>query len=663
MDSEENETATLVSRLKRLWERKLVQWAAAYAAGSWLLIQIIDTVGPRWGVPDALSRALDVVLILGFFAVLIIAWYHGEKGRQRVSGPELLMLAVLLLIGRLALHMLNREQTVEQTVSAPAEVASDVVEAAAPNPLQSIAVLPFDNYSPDPDDAYFAAGITEEITSQLSGIADLTVLSRVAVERAMESSDSLEEIARKIRAGSVLEGSVRMAGNRVRITAQLIDMSNGQHLWSQSFDRDLDDIFEIQTSVALAIGDALRAQLTNSERQRIEKPLTENVRSYQLYLKQTELWGSLPEQNAEGIRILEQALELDPNFATALARLAWRHNWKYWTSGDTSSAALAMSLARQSLSMDSDLPIAHFALASALISENRFEEALESYDRTLQFDPNFSAALSDSSIWHGLAGDLEISLRRAFRGVQLNPNSSIYRWHAVVPLILIGDHARAAAWLELAKAEDMASGRLELARVQLDMSQGNIEAASSRAKLIIGKYGDEPESLQWATVLLFMMGQWQEVHATLEQLGREAPNVTLGMLLPRRNQTLLGFVLAEAGQREDAARVFENCLETQLATERQDREFYIDLASIHAYQGRHDEAMDALEKAFSGGLLSDFILRTDPMFASMRTEARFNGLLERMAAQKRELRRRAEQAGAFEGYDQLIAAGPIEPKH
>lgn len=663
MALEDNQKVVPRSWLKSLWRRKLVQWAVAYAAGSWLVVQIIATIGPRWGFTDALSRALDILLIVGFFVALIIAWYHGEKGRQRVSGPELLILGALLIVGGLALKLVNRDQGANPPETPPLESASRAAETAAPNPLQSIAVLPFDNYSPDPNDAYFAAGITEEITSQLSRIGDLTVLSRVAVERAVESGDSLDVIARTLRAGSVLEGSVRMAQDRVRITAQLIDMSKGQHLWSQSFDRKLDDIFEIQTGVALAIGDALRARLTSKERRRIEKPLTDNIRAYQLYLKQVDLYGNIPEQNLEGIRILEQARELDPGFAAALAREAWRYNWQFWMSGDQQYLDQARPLALQALELDPEVPNAHYAMANVLVSEGRYKQAGEAFDRALEIDPNFSAALSDSSFWHALDGSLNISLERAFRGVQLNPNSDIYRHHAVLPLLVMGDLARAQAWVNLADAEGLVTARLELAKVDLEMMQGNLDDAASRAKSVIETYGDQPEAREWAAVQLFSLGRWKDVSGLIEEMGRDAPNAAPGVFFPRRNQTLMAFVLAESGRAEEANRAFAESLAALDARRDGAPELYvetIDAASIHAYQRRSNAAMALLEQAFDTGLLADFILRIDPMFESLRDDPRFEQLLERIAARKRELVLRAEEAGLFEGFDELIAAGVIE---
>ena len=505
--------------LKKLRERKLVQWAIAYGAGAWLVLQVLDTIGPRWGLTEWHTRVLDIVLVVGFFVALVLAWYHGEQGRQRVSGPELLIVGALLLIGGIALQYLRVDSTTTTTAQSAEDANSEAPSQPAQFPLKSIAVLPFDNYSPSPHDEYFAAGVTEEITSQLSRIGDLTVLSRVAVERAMESEDSLDGVARRLRAGSVLEGSVRMAGSRVRITAQLIDMRDGRHLWSESFDRELSDIFQIQTDVAIAIGEALLATLSSGERKRIETPITENLRAYQLYLRQNALAGNVPDENAQAIELLEEAVQLDPGFATALARLSWRFVWRYRIEGDIALARTALSLAQDALAMDPQLGYAWFALASAHLALDQYSEAFPAFDKALDLDPTFTPALNDASYFGSLRAQFVDALDRAFRAVRISPNDANTRWHALVPLLYLGDHERAEAWLDLAAAEGMEFHRLDIARVYVEMQRGNVAAAIELTNALIREHVDEPEAETWGSSILFTLGDWRSVRDSLEARG------------------------------------------------------------------------------------------------------------------------------------------------
>ena len=660
--------------LRQLRERKLVQWAIAYVAGAWLLLQVIDIIGPRWGMTDPMSRMLDVVLVVGFAATLVLAWYHGEQGRQRVNGVELLILASLLLLGGIGLRLVEVEQGGPEvaTMPVPSSTESSATNGGAPSNgadkagerLRTIAVLPFDNYSPNEEDAYFAAGITEEITGQLARIGDLTVLSRVAVERAMETEDSLEAIARVLGAGTVLEGSVRMASQQVRITAQLIEVESQRHLWSENFDRELTDIFQIQTDVALAIGDALLAQLSSSERGRIETPVTDNIQAYQLYLRQQRLLSNDPEKNRQAIDLLQQALELDPGFAEARAMLSWRHVWSFRMTGDRSEAELAKVIALEALKQDPELPRGYYSLGAALEALERMKEAGDAYARAYSLDPNDISILDDGSFYFATQGAPAEGLEMAFRAVRLDPNNPNTRWHAHIPLFFLGDTERSTAWLQLARGEEMEFHRLAAAEAELELAKGNSDRAAAMAREMLERYPDSREATWLALELLFLTGNASEVSDQLVAMGQEAPGAWLmPHFAPRSRRTLAGFVLSERGEDAAANRAFDESLEAAEeavtnGSTMQGRA--LDAASIHAYRGDHEAALRELERAYVLGFRADFALAVDPFFASLREESRFKALLERMADSQREQREIALRTGLLEGYDKLILAGPTK---
>ena len=254
-----------------------------------------------------------------------------------------------------------------------------------------MAVLPFDNFSPTADDAYFANGITEEITSQLSRVADLRVVSRTAVTRALESDMSLAEIGEALNVAAILEGSVRKADDRVRITAPLIDASTNDHLWSQDFDRELSDIFAIQSEVAHAIVRALEAELTTEEQEMLDAAPTDDITAYNLYLRDRELRGNRPDENRSGIELLRQAVLIDSDFTAAWSRLAWRYVWEV-RMGDPTAADSALALARHALELDPSLPDAHYALGSAFSVLERVTDVIEEFEHALDLDSDYSSA-------------------------------------------------------------------------------------------------------------------------------------------------------------------------------------------------------------------------------------------------------------------------------
>ncbi|MFK7958857.1 MAG: TIR domain-containing protein [Lysobacterales bacterium] len=580
-------------------------------------------------------------------------------------GPVAAVLAVVALVAIGVTALRPTEDGVKPQSATPPPAAAETSTALADTSgerLRTIAVLPFDNYSPNSEDAYFAAGITEEITGQLARIGDLTVLSRVAVARAVEAGGSLEDIANALGAGSVLEGSVRMAGPQVRITAQLIEVASQQHLWSNNFDRELTDIFQIQTDVALAIGDALLAQLSSGERAHIQTPATGDIRAYQLFLKQQELLATVPEENQQAMDLLEQALRLDPGYAEAQARLSWRYTWESRVTGDRAAAERAEQLALEALTQDPQLAQGSYALGSALGELERMEEMGIAMERAYQLDPNHGSTLTDISFYYATMGRPAEGLEIALKAVRLNPNDPNIRWHAVMPLLFLGDRERMEGWLQLARDEGMAFHRLAAAQADLALLSGNPNQAAAIARRMGEGYPDSREAQLLSRYLLFLTGNWREISEELLALGRESPNAwALPQLAPRSKRVIRGFVLAEQGQEAAARRVFDDALEaSRIAVERgstlQGRA--LDAASVYAYRGDQDSALRELERAYELGLRADFVLAVDPFFVSLRGMSRFDALLERIADSQREQREVARLDGALEGYDRMISAGP-----
>src|SRR5204863_4299172 len=224
--------------LQHLKQRKLVQWAAAYIAAAFALMQGIDIVAQRFGWPEQTMRFVIIVLSIGLFITLVLAWYHGERGAQRVSGTELLILALLLAVGGGFLwHFATGAR--EPAAKVVSEEKTTTTLSAVP--AKSIAVLPFENLSSDKENAYFADGIQDEILTRLSKIADLKVISRTSTQHYKSAPGNLSEIAKELGVAHILEGSVQKSGDAVRVNVQLIKAANDSHLWADTFDRKLID--------------------------------------------------------------------------------------------------------------------------------------------------------------------------------------------------------------------------------------------------------------------------------------------------------------------------------------------------------------------------------------------------------------------------------------
>src|SRR6266705_830295 len=331
--------------LQRLKQRKLVQWTLAYVAAAFALLQGIDIVAQRFGWPGQTIRFVIITLSVGLFVTLVLAWYHGERGAQRVTGTELLILALLLAIGGGLLWRfasITRGPTEQPVAARPAAESKSEVNA------NSVAVLAFANLSDDKGSEYFSDGISEELLTVLQKIPGLHVAARTSAFWFKGKNATTQEIGQKLGVAHLVEGSVRKAGDMVRIAARLTQATTGEEVWSENYTRDLKDVFAVQTELAQTIVGQLSGQLTNgaadpviqaviqAQVQAAEKGGTKNVEAHQHYL-QGRFYSNRHSEKSAGEALAEyrRAVELDPSFGLAWAGLADTHLWfcKFSTAG------------------------------------------------------------------------------------------------------------------------------------------------------------------------------------------------------------------------------------------------------------------------------------------------------------------------------------------
>ena len=256
----------------------------------------------------------------------------------------------------------------------------------------SIAVLPFANLGGDPEQEYFADGITEDLITELSRFQEIRVIARNSVLTYKAKPARIQEVGHDLGVRYVLEGSVRKAGGRVRITAQLIDAATGHHLWAERFDRDLADIFEVQDEVTGRIVATLAGKLVESERRRARSGQTENLEAYDCVLRGRELWERFtPEDNREARRLYEKAIELDPDYARAYASLAWTYlveHTERWADAGDQPLERALELARRGVLVNPASHSNHLALGQICLSKGLYEEALDALETAIALNPN-----------------------------------------------------------------------------------------------------------------------------------------------------------------------------------------------------------------------------------------------------------------------------------
>src|SRR5256714_7252616 len=297
-------------------------------------------------------------------------------------------------------------------------------------PAKSIAVLPFDNLSRDPDNAFFAEGVQDEILTRLAKVADLKVIARTSTQRFKSAPENLPDIAKQLGTLNILEGSVQKVNDQVRVNVQLINAMTNAHLWAEIYDRKLTDIFAVESEIAHTIADQLQAKLTGSEKQMMAAQPTTDMAAYELYHKGRSLWGKRTGDNIpKAIAFYEQAIARDPNYALAYAGLANAYViLPFWTNANRhDSNTKAKEAALKALGIDSNLAEAHLALGKVLFfSEIDLPGATREYERAIELKPNEAAAHH----WYGndalaAVGRFEEAIAEGKRAVGLDPLSSV----------------------------------------------------------------------------------------------------------------------------------------------------------------------------------------------------------------------------------------------
>src|SRR5437899_841847 len=372
-----------------LQRRKVYRVAAAYIIAAGFIIQIGSAIFPAWELPNWTLRLVVVLLLVGFPVALILAWAYdvtpqGIQVTAKVPGVHWRRNIITLLAAGLA-------------VSAVAGFFL-FPRASGRNVEKSIAVLPFQSLSDEKENAYFADGMQDDILTNLSKIGDLKVISRMSVMSYRGTgARNAREIGKTLGVATLLEGSVRRIGNRVRVNVQLINADNDEHIWAEDYDRDLTDVFAIQSDLAKKISATLQAKLSPNEKARLDRRPTENPDAYLLFI-QAEPYATRPDMFRDDSRkaeqLYEQAIKLDPNFAAAFARLSMVESWAYHTFDPTSARRERARLtADQALRLQPDLPEGHLALGfSYYYGDRDYERALAEFEIAKRGLPNEAQA-------------------------------------------------------------------------------------------------------------------------------------------------------------------------------------------------------------------------------------------------------------------------------
>ena len=576
-----------------LKRRNVYKVAVAYIVAGWALSQGIAQVFPVFDVPILVIRLLVLLIIVGLPVALVLAWMfeltpEGLKrtetadaaGQQSKSRAWIYVALVGALIS-VALFFLGR-------YTAPLQ------RGAAGAVEKSIAILPFENLSRDPDNAYFAEGVQEEILTRLAKIADLKVISPTSTQGYQSKPGNLAEIAKQLGVANILEGSVQKAADQVRVNVQLINALNDAHLWGDVYDRKLTDIFPVESDIATTIADTLQAKLTGAEKQSISSQPTSDLTAYELYLKGRSLWGKRGGDNLrQAIAFYEQAIAHDPNYAPAYAGLAEAYAILpfYTATAQQDARPKAKAAALKALQLDEKLAEAHTALGMLLCtSDLNIGGSISEFQRAIALNPNYATAHH----WYGngpllALGRFDEAIAEAKRAIELDPLS---------PII----NADLGQNLYNARRFDEAIAQL---RKTLEIDP-TFYYAHYNLGIALQLKGDLPAAI-----------------AEYTQAQQLSDDLFVSVLLASAK--------AQSGDKDATVRLLAELEE--LSQHRYVRSYW--RALLYLSLGNRDEAVRWLEKAVADhDGLNIAVIKVDPMLDPLRGDPRFEALVQKVVGPK-----------------------------
>ncbi|TJY59392.1 hypothetical protein E4T66_13430 [Sinimarinibacterium sp. CAU 1509] len=485
-----------MSFFSELRRRNVIRMAGLYLVGAWLIMQVAETLLPIFQTPDWVLRTLVLVLALGLIPALVFSWLfeltpEGFKLDSDVAPSQSIAPQTARRMDRAIIAALTLALVyfcIDKFALTPHQDASPEAEATSTTDAHSIAVLPFVNMSGDVDNEYFSDGISEEILNVLAGTPELQVAARTSSFSFKGKAMEVPDIARALNVRMVLEGSVRKQSTSVRITAQLIDAKTGFHLWSQTFDRKLEDIFAIQDEIARAIGAALKVTIGNATTAEPHASAPKDIAAYDMFLRGMALWHTRGEDNLwAAVDLFKQAVAADPVFAQAYAGLA-----------------LAYTI----------LP----AYSSRISWDQGLQHSDEAALRALALDPSLPepfAALGNTSTVR-LQRENSIALLR--RAVMLRPSSAAAHHWLGNALASAGNLAEGLAELERASVLDPRSGVIAENHAYSLLAAGRIADARARCQALLDIIPDHPSCLQYVALGNLLLGEYGAADATLAQL-------------------------------------------------------------------------------------------------------------------------------------------------
>ncbi|MDX1493119.1 MAG: tetratricopeptide repeat protein [Longimicrobiales bacterium] len=638
--------SSLLDRLKR---RKLFRWALGYVAGAWVVVQVVGELSGPFGVSDALQRGLVVLLAHGLLAVLVVAWYHGERGRQQVTPSEVTLLLVIVASGVFsARHVAARPDSAAPPEARPGELEEGAFQ---------VAVLPFQGFDASHANAFYAEGLHAELIRRLSSVEGLDVRSRSDVTGLPPDQRTPDRVRSLLGTPYVVNGSVRVDAPRMNVRVALTDAGGGAELWSAGYDIDLsaEGLVGVQDSIALGIAEVLGLPAVG----RMSRP-PENEAAYTLYLNSYRSEGLATETEvARAARIvLRQAILLDSTFAPAYARLAFVYAGLGGVAGDSPVLAdSAVHFANRAIGLDPTDPSAWFGLGQARLHQGRMGEAADAFQRASALPAHPLAAVGQYGWLSFLLGRFDDALDAWTRLIRLRPDAVVNTLGNMGMLLLIaGDFDEAERWI--AMAESRAGPRPPVSvwsyGIALRAQQGRLDEAKVHARRFVDDQPTVPAAYAFALQVALQSGDIEGAVAAGEQGRRLSPGhrSVVGLTL----RSMYGAALTKAGRDSEARPLLLEAAEegrTRVAEGDERPGVAFDVASAYAALGDTEQALDWLDRAramgwlhhraFPVGLAAFEEMEADPRYRAWVARAETDAQLLRESLDPLELERLFER--------------------
>jgi len=577
--------------LAELKRRNVYKVVVAYAVVAWLVIQAASILLPTFEAPAWVMKVIVLLLVLGFPAALIFSWafeitpegivreteVEASRSIAHNTGRKIVALTIvvaLIATGLFVFQMIRARPT------------SSVAPSAVPD--KSIAVLPFDNLSRDPENAFFAEGVQDEILTRLAKVADLKVISRTSTQRFKSAPSDLREIARQLGVTNILEGSVQKANDQVRVNVQLINAVTDAHLWAEIYDRKLTDIFAVESDIAKTIADTLQAKLTGSEEEAMSKKPTTNPEAYDLYLKGRFFWNKRTSVDLpKSVEYFNQAIAKDPNYALANSGLADAYVLypDYGVGAPDEFYPKAKEMALKALSLEPSLGAPHATLGAVYTNlDHDFARAIAEFDRAIALDPNYATAHQWKTTPLSALGQFDDAIASDKHAIALDPLSLIVN-------------------------SDLAFNYLNAHRFDEAIAQSRKTLEIDPNFHVVRGY--LAQGLQFKGQLTEAVVEYRTAAASTDD-----PYV----------RSLLAQACARSGLRDEAQRIL-------IDLEEQGRTKFVSgwtIAVIRLSLGDKDGAIAALQKAFDQHAPEILTIKFDPLLEDLHGDARFDTLVERL---------------------------------